>query len=810
MTEYKKFNNIIGWLVFLLASVVYILTCEPTTSFWDCGEYISTAYKLQVGHPPGAPFFQLLGRFFSLFAFGDTSLVAFTINVMSALCSSATILFLFWTITAFGRKIVLVRGEMNRGNMLAVMGAGLVGSLAYAFSDSFWFSAVEGEVYAMSSLFTAVVFWAIMKWEEKADEQHADRWLIFIAFLVGLSIGVHLLNLLAIPAITFVYYFKRFKTTRKGLVITSIVAVGLLGIVQSIIIPQVVNLLGKFELFFTNSLGLPFDVGAIFYALVLTAAIVFGLQYTIRKGKVFANTMILCFTFIIIGYSSFMMLVIRSQANTPIDENNPEDAISLLSYLNREQYGTWPVLYGQYFNAPLDRNEPYKDGSPVYKRSYIVMDGEKQVKVFDRGRDAKKFIDSTGNKYTLSKKYLVTDDRKQSIPNYDEKYCTIFPRMWSAGQANEYKQWVDIKGKVVDGKTLIGTDGTPVPSFGENLSFFFKYQLNYMWFRYFMWNFSGRQNDIQGHKEVIYGNWITGIPFIDKSLVGEQDGLPEALKNNKGRNVYYMLPFLLGIIGLIYHYRSHRKDMLVVGLLFLLTGIAIQVYLNVYAYQPRERDYAYVGSFYAFAIWIGLGAMALIDFASRYTKRTTAAIAVTAATLVLVPGIMAKENWDDHDRSGRYTALDFACNYLNSCAPNAILFTNGDNDTFPLWYAQEVEGVRTDVRVVNLSLLNTDWYIDQMKRKAYDSDPVPFSMENAQYRQGTRDYVYIFDETDDLDPSVKAIIRNAKNQILEKKVYPVVLSILQKGNVATIREDLASVVADTSVSRPRRKHPLRH
>ncbi len=701
MKIYKKLNNIIGWIIFVIATVVYIITSEPTASFWDCGEYIATAYKLQVGHPPGAPLFQLLGRFFSLFAFGDTSLVARMINTMSALSSSFTILFLFWSITILAKKLVLASGEITKAKMYAIFGSGIVGALAFTFSDSFWFSAVEGEVYAMSSFFTAVVFWAILKWEETSDQNHSYRWLILIAYLIGLSIGVHLLNLLAIPAITFVYYFKKYNPTKKGIFITLIISFIILSVIMYVIVPWIVNFAGLFERFFVNSIGLPFNTGTIIYFILLTSGIIWGLIYTKKHKKVILNTIILGFIFILIGYSSFFLLIIRSNANTPIDENNPEDAISLLAYLNREQYGDWPLLHGQYYNAPMvDR----KDGNPVY-----IKDKEKG-------------------------KYLISDDRKNTIPVYDVKYKTIFPRMWSSTETiyvDDYKRWAGIKRD---------PDNKHIPTFGENLRFFFRYQLGHMYLRYFMWNFAGRQNDIQGRGGLLKGNWISGINFIDEWRLGPQNNLPESMEN-KGRNKFYFLPLILGLIGLFYQFNKNYKDGIVVSLLFIMTGIAIVIYLNQYSPQPRERDYAYAASFYAFTIWIGLGVLSIFDFFAKKFKPKISAFATILICLILIPGIMAKDSWDDHDRSGRYTALQVAKNYLNSCAQNAILFTNGDNDTFPLWYAQEVESIRTDVRVANMSLLNTDWYIDQLKRKAYDSDAVPFSLTKDKYIQGTRDYV---------------------------------------------------------------------
>ncbi len=720
MKLFQRLNNYIGWAIFILASLVYILTSEPTASFWDCGEYIATAVKLQVGHPPGAPTFQLIGRFFSLFA-SDPTHVARMVNTMSALCSGLTILFLFWSLTMLIKKVVCPdNSDMNITKTITIIGSSLVGALAYTFSDTFWFSAVEGEVYAMSSFFTALVFWAMLKWEAVAFEKKSFKWLIFIAYMVGLSIGVHLLNLLTIPAMVFIYYFKTHKSTPKGIFYSLLISLFLLAGVLFGIIPWVVNLAGIIEIFFVNSLGLPFNTGTIFYFALLIGGLVVGIYYTQKKVKVVLNTILLSFAFILIGYSTFLILVIRSNANTPIDENNPEDAVALLSYLNREQYGDTPLFHGQYYNAPV---VDMKDGSPFYVR------------------DKK------------AGKYVVSDTRKYSIPVYDPKYTTVFPRMWSSQQdqhAENYKEWAGIKGD---------NDNTRVPSFGENLTFFRTYQLGYMYFRYFMWNFAGRQNDVQGFGGQLNGNWISGIKFIDEWRLGPQDNKPESMKS-KGDNKLFFLPLLLGLVGVFYHIKKDKKNAFVVGLLFLMTGLAISIFLNMYAFQPRERDYAFAASFYAFAIWIGFGVAGLIEWVSKKMPGKVAAIAVSLICLLLVPGIMAKEEWNDHDRSDRYTVLATASNYLNSCAPNSILFTNGDNDTFPLWYAQEVEGIRTDVRVCNLSLLNTDWYVDQMKRKAYNSDPLPISMTKDQYKQGTRDYMPTYDRNDNgVFVNLKDVIR---------------------------------------------------
>ncbi|HEY4800803.1 MAG TPA: DUF2723 domain-containing protein, partial [Bacteroidia bacterium] len=740
--KYQKFNNLVGWIVFIAASFIYLLTIEPTASYWDCGEYIACSYKLEVGHPPGAPLFILLGRIFSLLSFGHPEKVAMWVNTMSGLMSAGTILFLFWTITHFTKKIVLRGGaEMTDGKMYAILGSGLVGAIAYAFSDSFWFSAVEGEVYATSSFFTAAIFWAILKWEERSDELHADRWIILIFYLMGLAVGVHLLGILVIPGIVFIYYFKKFKVTRNSFILAGIISIALLGIVQSVIIPDVVALSAQFELFFVNNFGMPFNSGTIIYFLVLIGAIVWGLRFTARRKKAFWNTMILCFTALLIGYSSFFVLIIRSQAKTPINENAPENAINLLSYLKREQYGDWPIMYGQDYNAPLyygndedpaasplysvDKNDPtphYVDADPVYARDY-----------------------KTG-------KYVVVDDRKDQIPNYDKRFCRFFPRMWSAQGSHEraYKAWADIKGEPVKFKNPSSGEYETImrPTWAENLAYFFKYQVVHMYLRYFMWNYAGRQNDVQGHgieaTSAIEGNWISGIPFLDELRLGPQDKLPESVTQSKANNKFYLLPLLLGLIGLLYHYKYHKEDWFVVLLLFLLTGLAIVIYLNQYPYQPRERDYAYAGSTYAFAMWIGLGVAAIWEFlGQRLSNEKLRAILTTAICFLAVPFIMGKEGWDDHSRAKRYTCRDFAEAYLESCAKNAIIFTNGDNDTFPLWYAQEVEGYRTDVRVINLSLANTDWYVDQLRRRQYESAPIPLLLGQDKYAQGSHDFVPI-------------------------------------------------------------------
>jgi len=710
MKSYRFYNILIGWITFIIAATVYLLTIEPTASFWDCGEFIASAFKLEVGHPPGAPFFMILGRFFTLFA-GGAENAAKMVNMMSGLASAFTILFLFWTITHFVKKIIAKDDNFTSGKIITIIGAGLVGALAYTFSDTFWFSAVEAEVYATSSLFTAIVFWAILKWENESELKYSNRWIILIAYLMGLSVGVHLLNLLAIPAIVFVYYFKKYQVTRKGVFKAFIISVVLLAAIMYILIPGVIKVASWFDLLFVNGFGLPYNSGVLFYLVLLILTITWSIKYTHKRGKTVLNTIIIGITVILIGYSSFAMVVIRSSANPPMDQNNPDNAFDLLYYLNREQYGDRPLFYGQSFDAPMISN---KETKPVY----VKKDG----------------------------KYIIADHKIEV--EYDSRFTSIFPRMYSPEQrhVNEYKNWVDLSNKEITISNGRGQNEKRIkPSLVDNIAFFVKYQFGHMYFRYFMWNFAGRQNDIQGHGSVLKGNWISGIPGIDNARLGNQDDVPDHLKNNPGRNKYYMLPFILGLLGLIYHYKRNKKDFTIVLMLFILTGIAIVVYLNQYPIQPRERDYAFAGSFYAFSIWIGLGVAMLTDLMSKKVNRSVSAIVVTTITLVLVPGILAAENWDDHDRSGRYTARDLAYNYLNSCKENAILFSNGDNDTFPLWYAQEVEGIRTDIKVCNLSYLRASWYIEQMSRKSYESDPMPFSLTHDKVHKGNRDVLPIID-----------------------------------------------------------------
>lgn len=722
MNKFKRIDIITGWVVFAIASLSYILTIEPTASFWDCGEFITTAFRLEPGHPPGAPFFMIMGRFFSLFSF-DAEHVSVMINIMSALASGFTILFLYWTITHIARRIIVgdYISDISVSDTITVIGCGVVGALCYAFSDTFWFSAVEGEVYAMSSLFTAVVFWCILKWESCADEKYSNRWLILICYLMGLSIGVHLLNLLTVPAIVFVYWYKKYTPSVKGAILTLVFSVVLLAGILYGIIPGVVWVASLFELWFTNLMGFPFNTGTIVYALLGISALVFGIYYSQKYNHPVLNALLLGVTVIIIGYSSFAMIVIRSAANPPMDENNPDNVFALQSYLNREQYGDRPLFSGEYYNSEVIDNQ--ETGVVYAQRKHI---------------DPK---DSTKVEY----KYEVVD--KRTKPVYDESQTTLFPRMYSPdpNHIKGYAYWAAIPQEDIKNNIK--------PTFSQNMRFFFNYQIGYMYLRYFMWNFAGRQNDIQGQdNNVMNGNWISGIPFIDNTRLGDQSKMPQYLKDNKANNRYFMLPFILGILGMIYMYRSNivgKQYFKIVLLFFLLTGPAIIIYLNQTPYQPRERDYGYAGSFFAFAIYVGMGVALIRGLFNEFIKNKIAVASISAVIGILAaPVLLASQNWDDHDRSYRKTARDFARNYLESCAPNAILFTNGDNDTFPLWYAQEVEGIRTDVRVVNLAYLNTDWYINQMMRKAYKSEPLPIMLngkplDKSKFSEGTRDVVYI-------------------------------------------------------------------
>ncbi|WP_032599178.1 glycosyltransferase family 117 protein [Bacteroides fragilis] len=803
MKQYKTVNNLVGWITFLIAATVYCMTIEPTASFWDCPEFITTAYKLEVGHPPGAPFFMLTANLFTQFV-SDPALVAKMVNYMSALMSGACILFLFWSITHLVRKLVITdETNITRGQLITVMGSGLVGALAYTFSDTFWFSAVEGEVYAYSSMFTAIVFWLILKWEDVADQPHSDRWIILIAYLTGLSIGVHLLNLLCLPAIVLVYYYKKVPgANAKGSLLALSGSMVLVAAVLYGIVPGVVKVGGWFELLFVNSLGMPFNTGVIVYVALLAAAIIWGiyesyneksrtrmnlsflltiamlgipfyghgasaviigilvlgvlaaylfaskLNEKIRMSARTMNTALLCTMMIMVGYSSYALIVIRSVANTPMDQNSPEDIFTLGEYLGREQYGTRPLFYGPAYSSKVALD--VEDGYCVPRQK------------------------STDTKYVRKEK--TSPDEKDSyveLPGrveYEYAQNMLFPRMYSSAHTAYYKSWQDITGYDVPydqcGEMLM----VNMPTQWDNIKFFFSYQLNFMYWRYFMWNFAGRQNDIQSSGEIEHGNWITGIPFIDNLLYGDQNMLPQELKDNKGHNVFYCLPLILGIIGLFWQaWRGQKgiQQFWVVFFLFFMTGIAIVLYLNQTPGQPRERDYAYAGSFYAFAIWIGMGVAGIVHLLRNYMKEVPAA-ALTSAVCLLVPIQMASQTWDDHDRSGRYVARDFGQNYLMSLqeSGNPIIYTNGDNDTFPLWYNQETEGFRTDARTCNLSYLQTDWYIDQMKRPAYDSPALPITWDRTEYMEGQNEYVPI---RPDFKKQIDKAYKAAEEEVLNGK-----------------------------------------
>jgi hypothetical protein len=694
--NYSKINNLTGWACFILAALTYILTLEPSVSFWDCGEFIASALKMQVVHQPGAPLFLMIQRFFSIFAFGDIHKIAYFMNVGSALASAATILFLFWTITALAKKMVIkTDADLTIGNLITVMGAGVVGAMAYTFSDSFWFSAVESEVYALSSLFTAIVFWGILKWEANADEPRADRWLLFIAYIMGLSIGIHLLNLLTIPAIAFVYYFKKTpKPTNFGIIKTFAVGVLILAFVQYGIIQYVVSFGAYFDLFFVNTLGLGFGSGVVFFAALLIGALTWGITYSIKKRNKFLNLALLSTALIIFGYCSFAMIIIRAKASPNLNNSNPDNAFSFLSYLNREQYGDRPLLFGPNYNS---EKVSLKEGKNIYRKG--------------------------DTKYEVSGK--KTD--------YEYDKTTPFPRMYS-----------DDPRHVQEYKSLMGFDDAHFPGLFDNISYLFKYQIGNMYMRYFMWNFVGRQNDDQG-AGIYQGQFLSGIKPIDAMMLGDQSHLPPSIVESSAYTRFFFLPLILGLLGAVWHFKRNEKDAGIVGLLFFFTGLAIVLYLNQKPLEPRERDYAYAGSFYAFAIWIGFGVLALREWVFSKITPKNGAIAATTISLFAGPVIMGAQGWKAHNRSEKMVAHDIAVDYLESCAPNAILFTYGDNDTYPLWYIQEVENVRPDVRLVNLSLFDTDWYIDGMKRKQNESAPLPISMKPSQYVQGVRDVMYYQD-----------------------------------------------------------------
>ena len=733
--KFNLWNRISAAAVFVTAAITYLMTIEPSASFWDCGEFIASSYKLEVGHPPGNPVFQLVARFFTMFT--DNMHAAVAVNAMSAVCSALTVFFLYLTIVFLAKRLVRpdADGKWSVGQAIAIYGSGIVGSLIYCFSDTFWFSAVEGEVYAMSSLVTALVFWAMTKWYEQADSPYANRWIVLISFLMGLSIGIHLLNLLAIPALVFLYYYRKREDGHYTFwEYVKIFAVGcvILAVILFIIIPFLPKTAAYVDLFFVNVLGFPFNTGAAFFMVALLALCFWGLFMTMKKEKVLANTVLLCFTTIIIGFSIFSIIIIRSSVKTPTNEYQPDNPFTLVRYLGREQYGSNPLIYGQYFDAPYDIEVP-EYWAPLGDR-YIKTDG-------------------------------------QITPVYKSEGKMFFPRMWATSPDGRYEDfysaYMDGKGKAIPGQTY------RKPTFGANLKFFFDYQINWMYWRYFMWNFAGRQNDIHSPVpgELFTGNWESGIGIIDKARLGDQSDAPAYLKDNKAKNHYYMLPLLFGIIGIFFQFARDRRGSWVTFLMFFMTGIAIVIYLNQPPYQVRERDYAYAGSFYAFSIWAGFAVLALYTAVSRAVSssgaaRTAVAAAVSIACLG-VPVLMAQQNWDDHDRSNRATAVEMARNYLNSVGPQGILITHGDNDTFPLWYAQEVEDVRTDVRICNTSLLGTDWHIDQMKYACNESKPLPLTVEPDQYLYGTNEFIYIYDTRDTIIPisTVMDVFKHPKAKI---------------------------------------------
>mgnify|MGYP000477631371 FL=1 len=699
--NFKKWNIILGWVIFVIALITYTLTLEPTVSSWDCGEYIATSVKLQVGHPPGAPLFQMLGAFFAMFT-TDLTEIAKMVNFMSALASAFTILFMFWTITNLAKKLALKTGKISEGKYIAILGSSIIGSLTYTFSDSFWFSAVEGEVYAMSSFLMALLFWLGLKWESEIDTARGNKWLILISFVVGLSFGVHILSLLVIPAIVMLYFFKTYKNINlKTTAIATIVSVFVLLLVFKFLFPFTLKFFSASELFFINTIGLPYNSGSIIAALILVVLFYFGLNFTRKKNNVHANTLILSVLFIMIGFSSWMMLPIRANANTTINENDPSSARELLAYYEREQYGDANVFYDTYYSndRTQDAKNPYKDDKPKYEKR--------------------------------NGKYEIVNNYKGVVPNWSDKHKGFIPRMVNPDSEEMYKQ---IAGIPKNSKRR--------PTFGENIKFMMSYQFGYMYGRYFMWNFVGRQNDVQGNLDIYNGNWISGIPIVDEIRLGSQKKLPSQVLENKGRNKYYFLPFILGIIGLLFQIKWDKENFFTLFLFFLFTGAAIIFYTNPKPFEPRERDYAVVGSFYIFAIWVGFGVLALYEYLKAFGPKKSMAIAVTFISFVAVPSLMAFENWDDHDRSNRYTTHLNAQAYLESCDENAIMFTIGDNDTFPLWYMQEVEGIRTDLKLVNTSLFATDWYIDQMKRATYKAPPIPSQLKHDQYKYGTLDVAY--------------------------------------------------------------------
>ncbi len=709
--NFKKWNTIIGWLTFAIALITYTLTLEPTVSYWDCGEYISTSVKLEVGHPPGAPLFQMLGAFFAIFT-NEVTEIAKMVNFMSALASAFTILFMFWTITILVKKLIYKQNDISKSNAIAILGSGAVGALAYTFSDSFWFSAVEAEVYAMSSFLMALLFWLGLKWEAEMDKPKGNKWLLLISFIVGLSFGVHILSLLVIPSIVFLYIYRKYPNlTTKQFIIANVISILVLVFVFKMLFPFTLKYFSALELFFVNSIGLPFNSGSIIAGILLIAMFYYGIKHTHKKQLVGANTVILSVLFIMIGFSSWIMLPIRANANTTINENNPSSARELLAYYDREQYGDANVFYDTYYsivyNRENDPENPTKDDKPKYEKNEKLG------------------------------KYVIVNNYKDALPNWSSKHKGFIPRMVSTDPnvIRNYKAIANIPQK-----------SKRRPTFLENLKFMIDFQFGYMYGRYFMWNFVGRQNDEQGQLDLQNGNWLSGINFIDEWRLGPQSNLPADIKNNKGRNTYYFLPFILGLIGVFFHAKRDKNNFYTLLLFFAFTGLAIIFYTNPKPFEPRERDYAVVGSFYIFAIWIGFGVFAMYEYFKKYADKKLVAIALTFISLLAVPMLMAFQNWDDHDRSNRYTSHLNARAYIDSCGENAILYTIGDNDTFPLWYLQEVENHRTDIKLINTSLFQTDWYIDQMKRKTYKAPPIPSQLTHDKYKWGTLDVAYYFEE----------------------------------------------------------------
>ena len=764
--NFKKWNTILGWSTFMVALITYSLTVEPTMSFWDCGEYIATSANLEVGHPPGAPLFQMLGAFFAMFAFSPDK-IALMVNYLSVFSSAFTVLFMFWSLTILLKKLIIGEKELSTNNAIMILGSAAVASLSFTFTDSFWYNAVEAEVYAMATFLIALLFWLGLRWEQEINTPRGNKWLLIISLVIGLSFGVHFMALLTFPAIGFLYFFKKYNNiTVKSFLIANVVIVAILLFIFKLLLPYTLAFFGKTEIFMVNSLGMPFNSGTIFAFILIVAAFYFGLNYTKKKGHVFYNTLILSTLFILIGFSTWMMLPIRANANTPINENKPSDAAEVLAYYNREQYGEQKLFYGPQFSdtySGLDPVTPYLDDKPNYERDY------------------------------KTKKYVITNDYINAKQNTDDAHKALLPRMWSNEHRENYMIFTEplefrinpeyahedelvqivtqfrkahAAGEIDEGdydKFLKGYGDYLIvdkPTFFNNMKFMIQYQFGYMYVRYLLWNFAGRQSDVQGKYDNSNGNWLSGISFIDEIFIGTQKNLPSDMQNNKGRNTYFFLPFILAIIGMVFHAKRDIKSFYVLLVLFLFTGLALKIYLNERPFEPRERDYALVGSFYVFAMWIAYGIYAIFDTLKKYIQPKVAIPIVLATSLLASPVVLAAQNWDDHDRSNKDTAYTMAKAYLDSCEPNAILFTIGDNDTFPLWYMQEIEGYRTDIRIVNTSLFMTDWYIDQMKMKTHDSEPIPSSFNREQYKGSNRDYSLYVERTKEpllLDEMLKFI-----------------------------------------------------